>query len=301
MKNKKLKGEELALHQKFCEYGKVAKDWAGRCMLLLPEIERCGIWRKKGFGSIYEYAAKIAGLSHNQVKEGLRILKGTEDMPALRAVVEKKGINAVRPVVAIATQETAEFWAEKAENMSVNELKTYVRDFRNQANGSEGRNVPSSQPEKVTISMELDPQTAQQLEQLKGQGEWEEAVKEFLALRAEKFEREKPEPVSTESRHVPAEMERFVVGRDNHTCVYPGCCKSYDDLHHADGFARVKVHDPDRIFCLCKSHHALAHQGLIENEDMLPQFWRVREEPDRNEARFGLDQRVAQHKQLGLV
>lgn len=68
IKNKKL-------HEKFVEYGQNAKEWARKCILLLPEIERNQIWERKGFSSIYEYAAKLAGLSKNQVYEALRVLK----------------------------------------------------------------------------------------------------------------------------------------------------------------------------------------------------------------------------------
>ena len=298
---KKLEGGDLRLHSQFEKYGTNAKEWMEKCVLLLPEIERREVWRKKGFGSIYEYAAKLAGMNRNKVNEALRVLSKTEDKLALRQVIEKKGINAVKPVVTIATHETQEFWAEKATNMSKNELETYVRDFRKQANGSEGLPRKASQPAKITVSMELEPEMVEQLEKLKGDGTWEEAMQKLFQARQRELERDKPEPVKTSSKHVPVEIDRFVLERDCSRCVFPGCNKCYDELHHADGFARVQVHDPDRIFCLCKAHHSLAHQGLIENEYMFPQFWRVREQPDRAEPRFGLDKLVVKHKQLGLV
>jgi hypothetical protein len=98
-----MKNDEL--HEKFVEYGRNAKEWMRKCVLLLPEIEKERIWKKKGFGSIYEYAAKLAGMSRWQVEDALRILKKIGDKPFLQQVVEKKGINSVRPVVTIATKE----------------------------------------------------------------------------------------------------------------------------------------------------------------------------------------------------
>ena len=101
-----------------------------KCVLMLPEIAKQRIWEKKGFGSISEYAGKLAGMSHNQVVDALRILNNLSDKPSLLAVIEKKGINAVRPVSSIATAETAEMWAQKALELNKNELEAYVRDYR---------------------------------------------------------------------------------------------------------------------------------------------------------------------------
>lgn len=88
----KISGAEKLLHAQFVKYGCNTKDWTRKCILLLPKIEKCRIWEKKGFISIYEYAAKLAGMSRNLVNEGLRIMKKTEGMDKLREVIEEKGI-----------------------------------------------------------------------------------------------------------------------------------------------------------------------------------------------------------------
>src|SRR3990172_1916605 len=91
------------LHQQFSEYGKNAREWLRKCALLLPEIEEKQVWRRKGFSSIYEYAAKLAGMSRYSVDEALRVLRRIEDKPALQELVAVRGIQAVRPVATIAT------------------------------------------------------------------------------------------------------------------------------------------------------------------------------------------------------
>ena len=48
----------------------------------------------------------------------------------MKEIVEKKGINCVKPVIAIVTKENAGFWAEKTNTMSKAELETYVRDYK---------------------------------------------------------------------------------------------------------------------------------------------------------------------------
>ncbi len=102
----KIDFRSVELHVQFSDCGRNAKEWARRCMLLLLDIDRYKVWRKKGFGSIYEYAAKIAGLSRLQVNESLRVLEKIEDKPALQEIAREKGIWAVRSVVTVATKET---------------------------------------------------------------------------------------------------------------------------------------------------------------------------------------------------
>jgi len=294
---KKIDEKSIDLHAQFSECGKNAKEWARRCMLLLPEIDKYKVWRKKGFGSIYEYAAKIAGLGRFQVNESLRILEKIEQMPALQEVVRKKGLWAVKPVATIVTKETDKEWAERAENMSKHELEVFVKGVRIES----GRPGTSFQPVKESITITLDPELLDQLKKIKGDRDWDDVVDEFLVLRSKALETKKPEPVKTESRNIPTQIQRFVRKRDSHRCVVPGCGRQYSEFHHADGFSRVKVHDPARIFCLCTGHHDLAHRGLIANEEKGPREWSVRKESDRTSSRFGIDQLVQKRRFLATV
>ncbi len=278
-----MKSEEL--HEKFVEYGSNAKEWMRKCVLLLPEIDRERIWKKKGFGSIYEYAGKLAGMSRYTVNEALRVLKKVEDKPDLQKVIEEKGINCVKPIVTIATLETQEFWAEKARTMSKSEVETYTREWRKQDGLPE-------KPEKIKIEMELEPEIAQQLENLKGSDDWNNLMKEFLEMRKKQLEQEKPEKVETQSRHIPAKIEKYVLKRSRETCEYPGCRKPYEILHHTCRFALYQEYDPDTIFALCKGHERLFHQGLIENEHKPPGFWKIREKPDKTDPKFKIDLKV---------
>jgi len=138
MQKSKLSASEKILHDQFCMYGLRAKEWKNKCMMLLPKIERQKIWQKRGFTSIYEYAAKIAGLSRLNVDEALRVLYKAADKPALLAIAEQKGINAIKPVVTIATQQSDSFWADKAAQMSKNTLEVYVREIRKGNTSQEG-------------------------------------------------------------------------------------------------------------------------------------------------------------------
>lgn len=138
----KITVEEKFLHAKFVKFGGIAKEWTRKCALLLPEIEKHEIWRKKHFRDIYDYALKLAGISRSSVDDALWVLKKIENKPTLMKVVERKGINAVRPIVAILNEQNADFWAEKAMTMSRHTLEIYVKEIKNseQENFSEIKN-----------------------------------------------------------------------------------------------------------------------------------------------------------------
>lgn len=299
-----MKNEHTELHQKFVQYGTNAKEWMRKCALLLPEIDRERIWQQKGFESIYVYAAKLAGMGRDQVNDALRILEKTKDMPAIQKVIEAKGLNIIKPLVTILTPENEIFWAEKASQMSRHTLETYIKEIR--------RTGPSKNPEKsyqeaisifendeVTktpskkiVAMQLDPEIADQLEKLKGDGDWNDLIKGFLEMRAQKLEQEKPAPVETDSRHIPAKIRKHVLERSKGRCEFSGCPKSYEILHHTDRFALKKTHDPRHIIALCKPHERIVHQGLVEDESLPPKDWKILKNADKYHPKFHIDQLV---------
>ncbi len=313
------KNEQL-LHEKFVKFGANAKEWMRKCVLLLPEVNRYSIWKKKGFGSIYEYAAKLAGMSRNTVEDALRILEKIEDKPNLRLVAEQKGLGAVRPVVSLATDENEKFWARKAASMSKNTLETYVREFKRQeeerlvrapldavtettasrarpgtdASGQE--EVQAVKTATVEIKMDLDKTTAEMLLKLKGSGDWNTLMQELLRLREEKLAAEEPIPVVNAKRYIPARIKHHVLQKTNGQCAYPGCTKPHKILHHTRRFILEPTHDSKTLVPLCTAHERLAHQGLIEHEQGEPESWRVRQEADRDKAIYAVDRRVMQYR-----
>ena len=305
----KLSAQENAVHGQFVEYGRNAKEWTRKCALLLPEIEKHRIWEKRGFGSLFEYAAKLAGMSRHSVEDALRILRKIEDKPELQKVVEQRGLNAVRPVVATATVKTAEFWAQKAREMSKNTLETYVREFKK---GEDFRTSTPGQPEKFLpgeakkaviaprsekiITMNLEPKIATELEKLKGPGDWNELMKELLQLRKEKLEQQKPEAVQTESRHIPNKIKTYVINKTRGQCSYPDCTKPYKILHHTQRWGLEKTHDPDRLEPLCKAHEQIGHHGLIKNEEQPAENWKILKEATWWDAKRMIDQKVMQYR-----
>ena len=47
------------LHEKFVIYGANVKGWMRQCVMLLPDIKKHQIWKKKGFSSLKKLGLKL--------------------------------------------------------------------------------------------------------------------------------------------------------------------------------------------------------------------------------------------------
>jgi hypothetical protein len=302
---KKLSQKDKVIHDQFSAYGRNAKAWMNKCILMLPMIEKERIWEKKNFSSIYEYTAKLAGMSRHKVDDSLRIIRRLEDKPSLMSVASTKGLNAVRPVVTLATKETDSFWAGKAEKMSNNTLRVFAKDYKNENPqklgglcseesrddpgylGNNGLGEPKSS-EKVQVLMKLDKKTAEALKQIKGDGDWNDAIKKLLSLSEKELaterkkleesqkqlqkelKEEKPEKVTNCTRHRPTKITKFIKKRSKGVCEHPNCNKIARHIHHIEPFALKKEHDPDKLIHICEEHHQLIHLGHIDESAQNP-------------------------------
>ncbi|MDP4008551.1 MAG: HNH endonuclease signature motif containing protein [Candidatus Peregrinibacteria bacterium] len=320
------------LHLEFQTYGLNAKEWIQKCKMLLPKIQQQEVWRAKGFANIYEYARVFAGMSTYAVDDALWIMKKLDNRPMLQKIAQQKGINAVRPVLTIVTEESEKFWATKTMTMSKNTLETYVKEYKGEVrnipvesavdNGKETMKLENEPPQESctstsqspknritkSIYMKLNVKTIERLKKIKGEKEWDEFLNYMLdsvekgqsdggcanldKLANQAFEEPKPEPVNTGKRYIPAKIKKYVVAKTSGHCAYPGCSKPYEILHHTERFALDGAHDPDTLVPLCKSHERLAHAGLIEGEEGGVINWCVRLNEETKNAKYKIDKKV---------
>lgn len=128
----KLSIAEQNLHQRFQHLGHLHLHYRRRCIGLIPEICRQQIYLKKGYGSIFEYAAKLAGLSKEQVKRVLYLAEKFADKGLLKKCMEdgEIGIGKLAKIASIVTIENQEFWLNQAKLLNTRALETLVRDER---------------------------------------------------------------------------------------------------------------------------------------------------------------------------
>jgi hypothetical protein len=126
-------------------YGTSALLWRQKFTGLLPEVNRRRLYERKGFSSIFEFAARLCGLSQDQVHLALNLEKRFEKMPTLKKMLEdgEVSINKLTRVASIATVENQEELAEKVKILPVSALNTLVKDekfARGNPLNSEGEN-----------------------------------------------------------------------------------------------------------------------------------------------------------------
>ncbi len=69
------------------------------------EVEQRRLYEQHGFDSIYEFAAKVGGMNHENIKSILKLSKKLKDKPALHSLLTQGevGWSKLRVVVSVAS------------------------------------------------------------------------------------------------------------------------------------------------------------------------------------------------------
>ena len=128
---------------------------------LLPEVYKRRLYEKKKFSSIYEFAAKLAGFSHEQVDAVIRLERKFEDKPALHAALVEGKISANKliRIASIATAENQGELFEAAKKLSKTAIDVYVKDYRYSQSEAD-RNGERAQCGLQHLTAELDNKVA---------------------------------------------------------------------------------------------------------------------------------------------
>lgn len=253
------------------EYGGKARFWRQKFTGLLPEVERRRLFEKKGFGSVFEFAKKLAGLSEEQVRLALSLDESFENKPCLRACLinGEVSIHKLVRVRAVATEENQEFLAQQAAILSRGALEVFVRDLK-----QEGKVLPvqkslseSGMVKNENLTAQIPPlseEVVKKLTVLHTRGFDVNAVLlELLEKREQEIAEEKlavaVECEKTSSRYIPVRVRRVVEQEHGTVCSMPACARPSQNLHHTQRFALAQRHDPRYLAPLCKNHHQIAH------------------------------------------
>jgi len=115
----------------YCQYvGRQARIWKNHFVALLPEVAKRGIHKSHGFATIVEFASKIGGVGRKTVEAIFQLENLISDKPALKNLVPEIGVNKVRIVATIATQENQNILAKKVKEMSKSALEVWTREVR---------------------------------------------------------------------------------------------------------------------------------------------------------------------------
>lgn len=128
------------------KYGENALYFRRKFIGLLPEVFKRKLYEKKGFGSIFEFAAKLCGVSEEQVRRVLNLEKKFEEMPVLKEMLVngKVSTGKLARVASIATPDNAEVLAMQVKVLSQKALEVLVRDEKSAGGGLGAHVVPDS-------------------------------------------------------------------------------------------------------------------------------------------------------------
>ena len=249
---------------KLCKkYGLDALEARRKFAGLLPEVFRRRLFEKKGFGSIYEFAARLAGMSREQVDKVIRLERNFEEMPVLKGALVRGEVssNKLVRVASIATPTNQEELLEKTRQLSSRALEVFVQDIKKQ----DGSNKPEMVQNSLHVqTLELDEDVEKQLAELQQKGiDVNVFLRECLQKRnqeiAEEKEKLSKEAMPTKSRYIKADVKQLIKKEHGTKCSIPGCNKSAKVLHHSRRFSLVSIHDPNFISPQCDEHHEISH------------------------------------------
>jgi len=285
MKNKTLnnaKNSAKTLHREFVQLGRERNKITYKLLAMLPEICAEKVYEKEGYSNIYDYAARVAGLSSGVVLKALKLEKKLQNMPHLRKAIETQGVNKVGIVVGLATEENEKELAGKVKNMSKPALQEYSKELRGKFSVSwqveldeemmfmllklkkkYGKNLSNKECLRKLLE-DVDEGSEQENMTKNRKGDLEK-IHNFQPANPKipgGFSQEKAEqnlqPKKTETRYVPVRKKRNLGQKCNH----PGCYRPAEIIHHTDRFS--ETHNHEKLKPLCKQHHEFAHNGISE-------------------------------------
>lgn len=265
------------------EYGTKALTWRKKFIGLLPEVNRRKLYERKGFASIFEFAAKLCGLSQEQVRLTLNLEKRFSDKPTLNALLVngEVSVSKLAKIASIATPENEEELAMQLKVLPRSAIETLVRDEKCSSNVP-GNSNPQENHENASgqkleqFEKSLASQTAQfqladdvqrEFNELHSKGiDVNELLREMLKQRKEKIAKVKEEIAAslhegqeTPSRYIPVRIKKILKEEHGTKCSIKTCKKPAEEIHHTQRFSLSQNHDPKFLAPLCVDHHIIAH------------------------------------------
>lgn len=231
------------------------------------EVEKRRLYAVKGFGSVFEFAFKLAGLSEEQVRRVLSLDRKFMDLPVLKSLLEmgEVSVNKLARVASIATAQNELELAEQVKLLPNRAIETLVRDEKGLKSVSRGHFVH-------VHKLELKEEVTGKLLELQEKGlDVNEILLELLAKREQEIVEEKAaiaaELPESQSRHVPVRTQRVLNKEHGTKCSIQTCKRPAEHLHHTQTFVLSRRHDPHYLAPLCKEHHVIAHSINVKVQE----------------------------------
>jgi len=260
------------------QYGAKALLWRRKFIGLLPEVNRRRLYERKGFLSIYEFAAKLAGVSERQVDTALNLHLRLEKTPKLQKLFNDGtvSINKLVRVVSIVSPENEDAISKMSTILSQNALGVYAKDLKKAKeekvaaetalpNSLFDSNVMRAQKK---LNFTLSDEVVDKFNLLHSQGkDINKLLRDFLNQKDQEIEQKEQELSARvrEETHLPSRTHynkatrNFLNEKYGDKCAIHGCTKPAEEIHHKIRFGLQANNDPAYLVPLCKEHHKIAH------------------------------------------
>ncbi len=310
---------------KICqECGGNARKWMKEFAYYLPEVAKRSLHRRKGFESIYQFAAQVAGMNFEVCKSVLQLGEKFENMPLLWEQIRMHGWSKLRVVASVVTPETEAIWIKNMNRCTKAGLEKIVKKFKSvpekkckdgvvrlskgntQMGISLGENVPCGDradfDDRTMLKFKVDDETEFQFKKFKYELEKKNGramtMGEVLKKLLDGVETVQPKPRKTRkiikvTRQMRVAEKREIEEKQNDRCFVEDCNELATEFHHSKRYALSRSHDG--VVKLCRCHHQLAHAGFIDEVGDWLVDWQVR---DRKIEVEEIDEKVRIYWQL---
>ena len=231
---------------------------------LLPEVNRRRLYEKKGFGSVFEFAKKLCGLSEDQVRRVLNLEESFKDKPQLHKawISGEVSVNKLARIASVVTPANDEpFGLKEFQQLSQGAIETLVRDEKQSGLFNAKIEEKSVRAHKLE-ELHLESDVLEELLELQRKGiDVNQLLREFLEKRKLELMREKEElsVMPTKSRYISVKIRRHLEKEYGDRCSIDGCQRLAAVIHHTQRFALAGSHNPKYLAPLCREHHVIAH------------------------------------------
>lgn len=265
------------------QYGSQAKVWKQKFLGLLPEVDKRKLYLQAGCASVFEFAAKVGGVSREQVQRVFQLHQKFEATPELKQalVTGEVSVHKLSRVASIATPENQGFLLNQSKLLSQQALETLVKDTKAQSTHSVRTHTSNlNKTEKIAQSDELNlaPDVRQLLLNMQNKGiDHNQVLRDLLQERNERIQ-EKKQSLAQEipdkevkqqgntaqwnnqpSRYIPQKVRQLLKQEYGDKCAHQQCVNKAMNIHHKLRFAVQPIHDPAFLVPLCKQHHEISH------------------------------------------
>ena len=115
-------------------------------------------------------------------------------------------------------------------------------------------------------------------------------------LKSKKIRKYRTRKSQSNSRYISSINKTMAIAKTNGKCAVTACNKVYEELHHPQRFAINKSHE--KLIPVCRTHHQLAHAGLIKNEEKNSEAWELAFDKLSENIKDKVDRKVRSYWQL---